>query len=138
MGRERSAHERVEKMRVAMAKWRAEHLIAGRLQRGLALLAAAAAMAACLLAARPLAAADGSPAAFTCTNPASGARWTIGIDFAHKTVDSWPAAITSRQISWHDRKDQGFYSLDRASGELTITRASSTGGYQQHLSCRPG
>ena len=90
-----------------------------------------------LSAATPLATVTAQPTVFACTNPASGARWAIHVDFAHDTVDSWPADVTSRWITWHDRADQGFYSLNRASGELTITRASSTGGYEQRADCRP-
>jgi len=75
---------------------------------------------------------------FECTNEASGARWSISIDFDRKTADSWPASITRRAISWHDRVDQGFYSLNRATGDLTILRASSTGGYEQHDACHLG
>lgn len=74
---------------------------------------------------------------FRCINPVSGAGWTINVDFAHATVDSYAANITRRWITWHNTADQGFYSLDRLSGDLTIRRASSTGGYEQHASCRP-
>ncbi len=71
----------------------------------------------------------------TCTNLASGARWQIRIDFGHRTVDSNPARISSSEISWHDAKDGGNYTLDRQSGTLTVIFASSTGGYFIHDRC---
>lgn len=72
----------------------------------------------------------------TCTNPASGTTWKITIDYAHSTVDANAAAISDAQISWHDAKDGGNYTLDRKSGNLTFVAASSTGGYfvQDHCS----
>jgi hypothetical protein len=95
---------------------------------GLVLLLAAAARAA------PAVAADGT--AFVCTNPASGASWRITVDFARNRVDSYPAQIDRRWISWHDTADGGFYDLDRATGALTMRNASSTGGYFLHDTCR--
>lgn len=95
-------------------------------------------VAAFLVMALPPVTAVAEPTIFTCTNPVSGARWPIGIDLTNKTVDSWPVAITDRKLRWHNLKDHGHYALDRATGALTITRASSTGGYQLHASCRPG
>jgi hypothetical protein len=78
-----------------------------------------------------------SPAtAITCTNPASGATWQISIDFAKATVDAKPARISDNEISWHDPSDNGNYTLDRKSGELTIIMPSSTGGYFLHDHCR--
>lgn len=72
----------------------------------------------------------------TCTNPASGTTWKITIDFVHSTVDANAAAISDAQISWHDARDGGNYTLDRKSGKLTFVAASSTGGYfvQDHCS----
>lgn len=72
----------------------------------------------------------------TCTNPASGTTWKITIDYAHSTVDANAAAISDAQITWHDAKDGGNYTLDRKSGKLTFVAASSTGGYfvQDHCS----
>ena len=43
--------------------------------------------------------------------------------------------ISPAQISWHDAKDGGNYTLDRASGDLTVVLASSTGGYFLHHRC---
>ena len=51
--------------------------------------------------------------AITCTNPASGASWQISIDYDKSTVDSNPARISDAEISWHDAKDGGNYTLDR-------------------------
>ena len=74
--------------------------------------------------------------AITCINPASGATWQIKIDYDHSTVDSNPARISEIEISWHDAKDGGNYTLDRRSGNLTVIVASSTGGYFLHDRCR--
>lgn len=72
----------------------------------------------------------------TCTNPASGTTWQIAIDYDHRTVDSYPASVSDTEISWHDAKDGGNYTLDRATGKLTVIVASSTGGYFLHHRCR--
>ena len=66
--------------------------------------------------------------ALTCTNPASGFTWQIRIDYASRTVDSYPASIDDSVISWHDARDNVNYTLDRASGKLTQVFASATGG----------
>lgn len=73
----------------------------------------------------------------TCTNPSSGATWQISIDYDRSTVDSYPARVSEEEISWHDAKDGGNYTLDRRSGNLTVTAASSTGGYFLHDHCGP-
>lgn len=75
--------------------------------------------------------------AMTCINPASGAAWQIAIDPRGSTVDSYPAAMTRGEISWFDPRDGGHYTLDRRSGALTASVASSTGGYFRHARCRP-
>ncbi len=80
---------------------------------------------------------DGRAPVLTCTNPASGASWRISIDFDRATVDSYPAQVSDTEISWHDQKDGGNYTLDRGSGELTVIVASSTGGYFLHDHCGP-
>jgi hypothetical protein len=72
--------------------------------------------------------------AITCTNPVSGTSWQIMIDYRNATVDSHPAEITAAEISWSDPKE-GSYTLDRKSGDLTATVASSTGGYFRHSRC---
>ena len=74
-------------------------------------------------------------AALTCTNPASGASWRLAIDFARSTVDSHPARITAAAIYWFDPGDRGNYTLDRRTGALTVSVASSTGGYFRHARC---
>ena len=71
----------------------------------------------------------------TCTNPASGATWQIGIDYDRATADSNPARISAAEISWQDARDGRNYRLDRRSGELTVVVASSTGGYFLHDHC---
>jgi hypothetical protein len=73
--------------------------------------------------------------AITCTNPVSGTAWQIRIDYGKATVDANPARITQGAISWFDPKDSGHYSLDRTSGDLTTSVASSTGGYFRHARC---
>ncbi len=81
-------------------------------------------------------AAPPSGSTISCTNPASGASWQIKIDYAKGTVDSNPAQIKETEISWHDAKDGGNYTLERSSGNLTVTVASSTGGYFLYDHCR--
>jgi hypothetical protein len=76
--------------------------------------------------------------AVTCTNPASGASWQIAIDYRKSTVDSNPAEITPGGISWFDPKDGGNYTLDRTSGDLRASVASSTGGYFRRARCNLG
>jgi hypothetical protein len=76
-----------------------------------------------------------TPTAITCTNPVSGTSWQITIDFRKATVDSNPAEIKRAAISWFDPKDGGNYTLDRKSGDLTASVASSTGGYFRHNRC---
>jgi hypothetical protein len=77
-----------------------------------------------------------SETAITCVNPVSGTSWQILIDYGKATVDSNPAEITRAGISWFDPKDHGNYRLDRESGDLTASVASSTGGYFRRLRCR--
>ncbi|MGO8713874.1 MAG: hypothetical protein ACLQUZ_17770 [Rhizomicrobium sp.] len=74
--------------------------------------------------------------AISCTNPASGARWQIRIDYKQGMVDSNLARIGDTQITWHDAKDGSNYTLDRKSGDLTVVAASSTGGYFLHDHCK--
>lgn len=76
-----------------------------------------------------------SATAITCTNPVSGAVWQIAIDFDKGTVDANRARITAAKISWFDPTDGGNYTLDRESGDLTASVASSTGGYFRHGRC---
>ena len=73
--------------------------------------------------------------AIICTNPASGANWQIKIDYDRRTVDSHPADIGDALISWHTADGEN-YALDRKSGHLTVTVASSTGGYFLHDQCK--
>lgn len=73
--------------------------------------------------------------ALTCTNPVSGASWQINIDYGKATVDSQPAKISQSEISWFDPKDLGNNTLDRKTGDLTTSIASSTGGYFRRARC---
>jgi hypothetical protein len=101
------------------------------------LAAAVAGPAACLAVSTINCDAQESETAITCVNPVSGTSWQILIDYGKATVDSNPAEITRAGISWFDPKDGGNYTLDRKSGDLTASVASSTGGYFRHLRCRP-
>lgn len=82
-----------------------------------------------LVAATPVAAAPTGQTKVTCKNTSSGVSWQIAIDYDKSTVDSNSAQIDTTEISWHDPKDNGNYSLDRATGKLTVILGSSTGGY---------
>jgi hypothetical protein len=77
----------------------------------------------------------GGETAITCTNLASGANFQIKIDYDRNTVDSNPARISDREISWRD-ENRWNYTLDRKSGNLTIVLASSTGGNFLYESCK--
>jgi hypothetical protein len=76
-----------------------------------------------------------SETAISCTNPVSGTSWQIMIDLGKATVDSNRARITGAKISWFDPTDGGNYTLDRKSGDLTASVASSTGGYFRRGRC---
>jgi hypothetical protein len=76
-----------------------------------------------------------SRATLTCTNPVSGFSWQILIDYRNAAVDSNPATITSAAVTWFDPKDRSYYRLDRNSGDLGATVASSTGGYFRPARC---
>jgi hypothetical protein len=71
-----------------------------------------------------------------CINHASGASWPLVVDLDRGRVDSLPATITDKWISWHDPK-HGFFDLERATGNLQLRNASSTGGYFLHFVCQP-
>jgi hypothetical protein len=64
-----------------------------------------------------------------CTNPSSGATWDIKIDYQNSTADLFPAEIKVESIKWYDVLHGGHYEFDRASGDLTVIFASSTGGF---------
>lgn len=100
------------------------------LAAALAALAAGLAVPACGEEATP------GAASVTCINPASGTSWQISIDYARRTVDANPARISDTAISWRDAKDGWNYRLDRRSGDLTVTVASSTGGYFLYDRCK--
>jgi hypothetical protein len=74
----------------------------------------------------------------TCVNPASGATWQISVDYQGRTVNAYPANISTSTISWHDGTDGGNYTLDRRSGNLTAVFPSSTGGYFLFDHCQTG
>jgi len=70
----------------------------------------------------------------TCTNLSSGTAWDSKVDLDRHTVDSFPADISDRTISWAD--PQRIYEFDRRSGEMTMRGPSSTGGYFLYYRCR--
>jgi hypothetical protein len=72
----------------------------------------------------------------TCTNPYSGATWQIRIDYRQNTVDSNPAVIDDASIAWQDGRTGRKYLLDRKSGALRVTLASSTGGNFLYDRCK--
>lgn len=78
---------------------------------------------------------NAAPATLRCTNPASGVVWDIKIDYQSSTANSFPAAITEKIIKWHDVLHGGHYEFDRASGDLTVIYASSTGGFTLKNKC---
>jgi len=80
--------------------------------------------------------AQAAPTEITCTNPHSGATWRIAVDYDRATVDSNPARITDAEIWWRDARDGWRYTLDRASGKLTVVLASATGGNFLFDQCR--
>ena len=89
-----------------------------------------------VLAGGATAAASPNPVSIRCSNPHSGATWEVVIDYDRSLADSFPAEITASHISWHDTLRGGYYSLDRASGKLTMVNGSSTGGYFLHNQCQ--
>jgi hypothetical protein len=89
-----------------------------------------------LLAAGSGVAADSGSLHLRCTNPVSGTTWPVVVDLDHRLVDSLPATISDKWVSWHDPK-QGFFDFERATGKLEFRNASSTGGYFLHFECRP-
>jgi hypothetical protein len=101
---------------------------------GLAL--GAAALAACDAAPPSRLAVPPGAARANCVNAISGFRWTVRLDPAARTVDGWPARFGAARISWRDGADGAGYDLDRGTGVLTVTRASSTGGVVNVDSCR--
>lgn len=74
-------------------------------------------------------------AVLTCTNPSSGTTWDVAVDFDRHTADSFPANISESSIAWEDTVHGGNYEYDRASGVLTFSNASSTGGYFLYHRC---
>jgi hypothetical protein len=101
-----------------------------RLRWGLLLILAAGAIPA------PCGWADTGMLHLRCTNPASGTNWPVVIDLDHALVDSLPATITAKWISWRDPK-QGLFDLERATWKLQFRNASATGGYYLFYTCRP-
>ena len=89
-----------------------------------------------LAATLPAHAALGAVLRYRCLNPVSGARWTLRIDLAAGRVDGARASIDAHTITWTDPTDGARARLDRHSGQLTLVRASSTGGWVQQAACR--
>jgi hypothetical protein len=70
-----------------------------------------------------------------CVNPSSGTRWNVVIDPGRNLVDGFAARIGPGEVDWTDPADQSRYELHRASGDLFMTRPSSTGGYTNTNRC---
>ena len=73
---------------------------------------------------------------FHCVNQASHAGWELKVDPAKSTADGFPATIGTASIAWRDPVRGGNYELDRASGALTFSNASSMGGYMLFHRCQ--
>jgi hypothetical protein len=73
---------------------------------------------------------------FRCANVANGASWAMAVDVDHRRVDNVAADIDARSITWRDPENRT-YELDRATGALRMSNASSTGGYYLYYTCRP-
>ena|SRR5579862_9054316 len=73
---------------------------------------------------------------FRCVNSASHAAWELKVNPADGTADGFPAKIGTATIAWRDATRGGDYELDRASGQLTFTNASSMGGYMLFHHCQ--
>jgi len=88
-----------------------------------------------LLLLAPWRVASAATATLRCTNPTSGTTWDIKIDYQNSTADSFPAEIKEGNIKWYDVLHGGHYEFDRASGDLTVIFASSTGGFTLKDKC---
>jgi hypothetical protein len=73
--------------------------------------------------------------AITCMNKSSGTTWQINVDYDRGTVDTNPASISDSKIAWRDANDGWRYTLDLASGDLTVVLASSMGGNMYFHRC---
>lgn len=73
---------------------------------------------------------------FHCVNQASHASWMLKVDPAKSTADGFAATISTASIAWRDPVRGGNYLLDRASGALTFSNASSMGGYMLFHRCQ--
>src|SRR5471032_104803 len=83
----------------------------------------------------PAMSAEARESRIVCVNPASGASWSINVDFDRHTVDANAAKFSDSEISWKDSGGAN-YTLDRKSGALTQVSPSSTGGYFLHDRCK--
>jgi hypothetical protein len=81
-------------------------------------------------------AADAGLLHLRCTNAVGGANWPVVVDLDKGFVDSLPATISQSEIEWRDAKG-GIYELERATGNLLLRGASSTGGFFLHYNCKP-
>jgi hypothetical protein len=70
-----------------------------------------------------------------CVNIASRATWSIALDAPRRLADGQTASFRGRRTSWRNTSDGSAFDLDRATGALVVTRASSTGGYVSSYVC---
>ena len=70
-----------------------------------------------------------------CVNTASRAAWNIALDATRRLADGHTASFRGRRTSWRNTSDGSAFELDRATGALLVTRASSTGGYVSTYVC---
>jgi hypothetical protein len=89
-----------------------------------------------VLASGDASAAGGGTLHLRCANETSGASFQIVVDLDQNRVDSEPATVTDKMITWADPK-QGYFDLDRTTWKLVFRNASSTGGYFLHYACKP-
>jgi hypothetical protein len=105
------------------------------MRRRTALIACLGALAACSEPPKSTWAVAADATLIHCLNPASGTRWEVVIDPGRNLVDGFAARIGPDDVDWTDPTDQSHYSLHRSTGELSMTRPSSTGGYTNTNRC---
>ena len=70
-----------------------------------------------------------------CVNEASGAAWTLALDRAHALAEGQPATFGGQTVTWGQPMQGAAFALDEATGVLTVSRGSSTGGWVSTFAC---